>query len=150
MFLLTSHGTVICTSEDTNKLAHFRADRIEPGFIPIDFGELPGSIGSDYKDFLELPPPSAEYRPDNPVLSDFIVTRTKDLRTFKVVRDDFCMTALPNGGLGFHSKEAKSWELYIGLSTEDFENINFIFANTWIENTTGEFILPENIFCPLV
>lgn len=144
MFLLTSHGTVICTAREGGEVVHLRPDQFASD-EPLDFGELPGDPGSDFKAFLELPAGEVTCRPAHSAVSDLILTRTADLRTFKAVRGDFCMTALPDGKLGFHSREANSWELYVALGADDLASIQFILANVWIEAATGAFIHPGTI-----
>jgi len=145
MFLLSTHGTVVCASPHDGTLAHFRPDRIGNGYEPVNFGALPGDPGSDFKAFLELSASTDAHRPTDPRVSDLALTRTKDLRTFKVARGETYMTAVPDGKLLFHSREANNWELYVGLSPEDLANIKLILSNEWVEASTGKLVTPETI-----
>ena len=145
MFILTSHGTIVCISKSDYTLAHFPPDQISDGFDAINFNLPYDNTGVDFKAFLELPASENVYQSDDPHISNLILKRTRDLRTVTVSKDSVYMTALPGGRLIFETRHVNGWELYVSLSPEDLSQIKFILTNSWVEAATGEIILPETI-----
>ncbi len=145
MFLMTAHGTLLCFSHVDGSIYH-RALFSRSGDVePIDFRQISLEAGEQFTAFLEVP---AEDRimtisdTNHPGLS---FARNKDHKTFKLMRDGLYMTAMPNGSIGFHTKDLNSWELYIALSERDVESLRTILKSRWIEEKTGELIEPCDI-----
>ena len=145
MFLMTAHGTLLCSSRDDDTITHCHPFAIRENTAPIDFKQISLEMAEQFRAFVEVPPEDQNTVITNVILPGLSFARSKDYKTVKLMRDGFYMTALPNGSVGFHTKDQNTWELYMALSTKDLEALKTILSARWIEQKTNNLIEPHDI-----
>ena len=145
MFLMTAHGTLLCSSSDHGTITHCNLLATRGSTTPIDFKRISLKVAEQFQGFLEVPPEDKEALNNDLTFSGLSFARSKDYKTVKLMRDGFYMTAMPNGSVGFHTKDVNTWELYIALSAEDLGSLKTIFTSRWIEQKTNNLIEPHDI-----